>query len=409
MIIRIAGIVLILCVACDSAVAQDCSIYNISGVFNEDYANDGNDHISGMHTMTTSNANWSCSYTGTSGPCTVLAQVGVPSPVMTESGVTFSGCHVDGKNTSTPQASGTGAQTVNGAAGGAASACVACLCTVSISFNPFSVSGGSPVWSHQVPLSHTCDGKSVGRGGGGGLPGCCGNPAMCSAHYICNANCQCEFASPILIDTTGHGFHLTSAQDGVVFDFFGDGKPQQLSWTAADSGNGFLALDWNGNGRIDDATELFGNVTAQPPSADPNGYLALAEFDKPENGGNGDGIIDWHDAVYSKLLIWIDVNHDGISQPEELRSLPSMGVYSIGLKYTEERKTDQYGNTFRYRGVLNPNPLDGTSRDGRYTYDVFFVGAASNSAGCRNKQAVDSLKELTTDFLKDDLWLRQKP
>ena len=139
-------------------------------------------------------------------------------------------------------------------------------------------------------------------------------------------------------------------------------------------------------------------------------YLATT---KPENGGNGDGIIDWHDAIYSKLVIWVDANHDGISQPEELHTLPSMGVYSIALKYTEERKTDQFGNLFRYRGALNPNPLEGTSKDGRYTYDVFFkpdpslTPPASASADCpKNKK-----KQLPTligllpvpDLLKDEL------
>jgi hypothetical protein len=72
-------------------------------------------------------------------------------------------------------------------------------------------------------------------------------------------------------------------------------------------------------------------------------------------------------------LLWIDENHDGISQPNELHALPELGVFSIGLRYRDEPLTDKYGNQFRYRGVLNPDPLDGESKDGRYTYDVFFV------------------------------------
>jgi hypothetical protein len=159
----------------------------------------------------------------------------------------------------------------------------------------------------------------------------------------------------------------------VKFDISGTGNPIDLSWTTADSGNAFLALDRNQNGKIDSGKELFGNFTAQPKSPTPNGYLALAEFDKPENGGNGDGIIDNRDAVFSKLLLWIDANHDGISQPNELHTLPELGVYSIALKYRQEPFTDAYGNQFRYRGVLNPDIADGTSKDGRYTFDVFFV------------------------------------
>jgi hypothetical protein len=180
-------------------------------------------------------------------------------------------------------------------------------------------------------------------------------------------------SSPIIIDTTGKGFGLTSAQNGVLFDFYGNGQPIQVAWTSANSGNAFLALDRNHNGMIDSGKELFGNITKQPPSPDRNGFLALAEFDKPENGGNDDGVIDSRDAVFSHLLLWIDTNHDGISQPSELHTLPELGVYSLALQYTDSRRTDQFGNQFRYKAAVNPDPQDGESKDGRWTYDVFLV------------------------------------
>jgi hypothetical protein len=170
------------------------------------------------------------------------------------------------------------------------------------------------------------------------------------------------------------GFHLTSANNGVVFDIKGDGHPIKLAWTTADSGDAFLALDRNHNGRIDSGKELFGNYTEQPPSPDANGYLALAEFDKPENGGNGDGIIDERDDVFPHLLLWIDENHNGISEPSELHTLPELGVYSISLHYRDDQRVrDQYGNWFHYQAALNPDPQDGESKDGRVTYDVFFT------------------------------------
>lgn len=294
-------------------------------------------------------------------------------------------------------------------------------CAVSISFNASQNGVGASVnfpsdniFARSSQLVTTCPPQQLPpQQGGGGCSsgGCCQVPTDCyydGSGLSCDfCGCTCYQATPIIIDTTGHGFHLTSAQSGVLFDFLGKGLPNQLAWTEEDSGNGFLALDRNGNGRIDNGSELFGNLTPQPKSSDPNGYRALAEFDKPENGGNGDGIIDWRDAVYEKLVIWIDANHDGVSQPEELHSLPSMGVYSIGLQFKEELKTDQYGNKFRYRGVLNPDPLDGTSRDGRYTYDVYFAGAPSpaNLADCQNKKKLllDPLTEWRFDPLNDSL------
>lgn len=177
--------------------------------------------------------------------------------------------------------------------------------------------------------------------------------------------------SPIILDTTGEGFHLTSADAGVRFDIRGDGHPTQLAWTAPSSRNAFLALDRNGNGTIDDGTELFGNFTAQPKSAHPNGFLALAEFDKPENGGNGDGILDENDAVFSHLVAWIDENHDGISQPNELHRLLAIGIYSINLNYKESRRTDEFGNVFRYRAKVNAADKNDQSAAGRMGYDVF--------------------------------------
>ena len=186
----------------------------------------------------------------------------------------------------------------------------------------------------------------------------------------CMPNCN----TPIVVDVSGTGFFLTDAAHGVRFDISGTGRPLQIAWTASGSDNAWLALPGS-DGIVHNGKELFGNFTPQPSSAHPNGFAALAVYDQPANGGNGDGIIDARDKIFSSLRLWIDANHDGICQPEELFTLPSKGINSISPSYRLSWKRDAFGNVFRYRSRMNPDGSPENSDVGRMAYDVFLVTA----------------------------------
>lgn len=189
-------------------------------------------------------------------------------------------------------------------------------------------------------------------------------------YWADGGGCCTSIYSPILIDINGDGFAMTSAANGVWFDLNGDGVPQHISWTSLGSDDGWLFLDRNNNGLVDSGRELFGNFTPQPPSRSPNGFLALAEYDKPTLGGNGDGVIDVKDAVYPLLRLWVDANHDGVSQPSELHTLSDFRITGISLDYSEFRRTDAFGNQFKLRARV----ISARSSDvGRWAWDVFLA------------------------------------
>lgn len=211
--------------------------------------------------------------------------------------------------------------------------------------------------------------------------------AYCGTTCMDNATCECGISpecvestesgfalsciacTPIVLDTTGRGFQFTSMRRGVKFRIRPNGPLEQMSWPEATSQNGWLVLDRNGNGSIYDLTELFGNLSPQPESSEPNGYRALAVFDDLAHGGNGNNRIDPGDSVYQHLRVWIDQNHNGVSEANELRSLQDHGILSVGVQYVHSDYVDQHRNTFRYSAPLVSE--SGTGPD--HSYDVLLV------------------------------------
>lgn len=173
-------------------------------------------------------------------------------------------------------------------------------------------------------------------------------------------------AEPLLIKLDNGPLRLAGLEDPVMFDINANGHPRAIGWTVrGDQTTAFLALDRNGNGVIDDGSELFGNATPLPNGAKAgNGFLALAQYDL-----NGDGVIDQADPIWASLLLWVDANHDGFSQPSELTPLSASGITRIDLEHHWSGRHDQNGNAFAYQGQMWVGP------EVRAVYDVFFVTA----------------------------------
>ncbi|MBN2894494.1 MAG: hypothetical protein JXK05_01195 [Campylobacterales bacterium] len=127
-------------------------------------------------------------------------------------------------------------------------------------------------------------------------------------------------AGDALIDPLAIAFEggmVTLSDQKIAFDLDSDGVQDEVSFVA--EGSGFLALDRNANGTIDDGGELFG-----PRLND--GFAELADYDEDHNGW-----IDEGDAVFDQLLIW---TRDA-SGEETLYTLKEKGIGAIYLQNTE--------------------------------------------------------------------------
>ena len=374
-----------------------CSAFNtIFGPFPYTGVSGLSGHNSGNHHWVTA-FGASCSYTGAS-RCNVTAQAYTGGSCSgcgtgtTESGSLTNPAYTHSGNFNLAQgsASATSGAGANADTEGAAAfrSCVG-SCAVAIGLSGSGNGAGftvsfppDAIYSDKNYYKVDCTGETAS--GSGGL---CGH---CPCGWPPGQGC----GSPIIIDTTGQGFHLTNPDTScVTFDLKNDGKPGCYSWPEEGSGNAWLVYDRDGDGKIDSGAEMFGNFTPhsdgdylpvvyQRPNP-PQGFTALMYYDQEAQGGNGDLVIDARDAIWPKLKLWIDKHclkeHASpcSAKTSELHRPEDFGIHSLSVVYSPAHNQDEFGNRFMFYAQTNPKPHEhqkpSDELNERRMYDVWLI------------------------------------
>jgi Ca2+-binding RTX toxin-like protein len=144
-----------------------------------------------------------------------------------------------------------------------------------------------------------------------------------------------NYVDPLILDLGGNGIKIVPLSAGILFDTNNDGIKTNTAWVNAE--DALLVWDRNNNGQIDSGKELFGDETILSNGKKAaHGFMALKDLD------NGDNVFNANDTLYPNLRIWKDLNQDGISQANELKTLVESGIQSIDL--SSEETSVSYGD-----------------------------------------------------------------
>ena len=192
--------------------------------------------------------------------------------------------------------------------------------------------------------------------------------------------------TPIMLDLNGDGVQTLGLNAGVRFDVRANGLPMQTGWVSAQ--DGLLVMDRNGDGSINDGSELFGSSTLLPDGTlAQDGYQALTALDE-----NSDGMISSKDTVFGQLRLWVDANSDGLSAPDELRTLDSLSIASIS---TQAFASSELNNGNLLGLVSSYQTTDGQSHQAA---DVWFGALAEDVVP--NAERVNTLTQAIGEFFQ---------
>ena len=169
---------------------------------------------------------------------------------------------------------------------------------------------------------------------GGGCTGCACNFSLCEQSEFC----------PLILDLNNDGIRTTGMADPVRYWFDLQGRSELTAWTNAATEEAFLWMDLN-HDHVAQPVELFGSRMIAPSGAyHRHGFEALAKYDSAEFGGDGDGRITSKDRVWSRLKLWVDRNHDAISQPAEISIPASHAIVGLNVQPFDGDVYDENGN-----------------------------------------------------------------
>jgi hypothetical protein len=208
-------------------------------------------------------------------------------------------------------------------------------------------------------------------------------------NYLSSQQIRAIYVTPLVLDLDGGGVSTRGLAEGLSFDIDGDGVLDRTGWIAA--GEGLLALDHNLDGKINDGKELFGSATVLSDGTTAiDGFRALAPLDT-----NGDGWVDASDSRFAELMVWVDSNLDGKTDPGELLSLPEAGVSRLSLAARASQR-DSEGNLIGLVSVFERQ--DGQTSE---LADVWFQVSASERLDERAAQLGGELKVYQLDRARD--------
>jgi Ca2+-binding RTX toxin-like protein len=178
---------------------------------------------------------------------------------------------------------------------------------------------------------------------------------------------------PIVFDLGGDGLELTGVESSNVVSRLASGQYARTSWVGPT--NGILAFDRNGDGQINNLSEISFVQDREGAKTDLEGLQAWDT--------NGDGKLNALDAGWSNLKMWVDRNQNGRSTEQELRTLEQVGITEIDLK---GMATGNTAATTRDSFVHNTLSFTWASGEKGTAYDVQLARRLLNELGLSAEQ-----------------------